>query len=357
MDKQLKRQGKTIADMPTDQRDMGPDYNPLAAAVQQKEIAGGANMMPEQTPEAAQERMASRQLGSVVPSQITDTGWYDVPMQELGYAGKLYPADLRMIYRAATVAEIRHWSTLDDAAQPMDAAQHITDMIAVCVRCISKSGSRTYSHKDIYEHDKWKLLILIHQLTFPENAELTNPIVFNITSGTCKHQFKLNLSPDNIHWDIPTNNGEHPGIEAFDKYIDAEFGGWLINTKSFGSFRIKPPTMGNGKAFADYMLTLDPEKMRSSHRLIMNAQWFAPDWRELTSNAKVEACCQAFNSMDPLNEMPLKLDILDSVRILPAETIKFTCPQCNTEGTAPFRFPKGIKQVFRRISNIESELL
>ena len=66
-------------------------------------------------------------------SETTEPGWFNVNMTKLAAQGRLYPADMQLIYRAARTAEIRHWSNLDDSASNIDAADHLTDLISVCV--------------------------------------------------------------------------------------------------------------------------------------------------------------------------------------------------------------------------------
>lgn len=329
-------------------------FNPLADHLDKMDAAIEETNSTTSEQEASQEafqrmqQMAGIRTIATPESAVTMTGWFDVDMSQLGHKGKLYPEDLKIIYRAARASEIRHWSNLDDTSSAAEAGQHIVDMLAVCCKCVSKSGEHQYSHKDIYEHDKWKLLMMIHDITFPENAELTNPITLEITSGTCKHKFKLDLHADNIHCIEPD--------ELLDKYIDSVNGGWIVKTRSLGDVALKPPTMGVGEAFAQYIATLDLETMRNAKSVLLATQWFALDWRGL-NNKKILQLCQDFNALEPMKTLPLMLDIMDKAKIMPAETIKFVCPVCKMEGEAPFRFPNGVKQIFRPISNIESELL
>ena len=281
-------------------------------------------------------------------SETTQTGWFNVDMSQLGKQGLLYPNDLQLMYRAARTAEIRHWSNMDESASIIEASEHITDMISVCVKAVSKSGRNQYSYKDIYEHDKWKLLMLIHEVTFPENSELTNPIRLKIT-GACKHSYEMSLSSDNITFVEPD--------EKFDKYIDSEEGVYNVVTKTLGTVRFKPSTIGVAEVFKNYVSTLDREQILNAKITLMVCQYLAIDWRNFKSNKDVEKLCQNFNGLNAFKEMPLMLDIYNKIKILPADIIKTTCPTCGMEGTAPFRFQQGIKQIFTPVSNLDEELL
>lgn len=281
-------------------------------------------------------------------SETTEPGWFNVDMTKLAAQGRLYPADMQLIYRAARTAEIRHWSNLDDSASNIDAADHLTDLISVCVRPVSKSGTRQYSYKDIYEHDKWYLIMLIHDITFPEGSEITNPIKLKIT-GACKHEYEMQMTAANITY-IENDS-------RMDKYIDSENGMFRIQTKSYGEICMKPSTIGVSDAFRPYIATLDQSQIQNARTNIFFSQWQVLDWRQLKNNKDVERVCQAYNAMDPFKELPLKLDIYEKCRILPSGVINTKCPVCGLEGTAPFRFPEGIKQIFRPISNLDSELL
>lgn len=281
-------------------------------------------------------------------SETTTTGWFNVDMTKLGASGKLYPSDMQLMYRAARTAEIRHWSNLDDSASNIDAADHLTDLVSVCVRAVSKSGNNVYSYKDIYEHDKWYLIMLIHDATFPEGSELTNPIKLKV-SGSCKHDYEMSMTAANIMF---VNNDA-----KMDKYIDSNLGCFRVKTKTYGDILMKPTTIGVSEAFRPYIATLDQQQIQNAKTNIFFSQWRALDWRKLKTNKDVELLCQSYNAMDPFKELPLKLDIYEKCLILPANTILTKCPVCGLEGTAPFRFPNGIKQIFRPISNIDEELL
>lgn len=337
----------------TDQAHLNPlqeHLDKLDAQVQEETSVDDAAAEKEASREAFEcmQRMAGVRITATPESAVTMTGWFDVDMSQLGYGGRLYPQDLKIVYRAARAAEIRHWSNMDDSNLNAQVAQHLTDLIAVCCRCVSISGNNQYSYKDIYEHDKWKLIMMIHDLTFPENSEVTNPILLDVTSGVCKHHFKLNLSADNIHFVEPDS--------MLDKYIDSENGGYLVNTKSLGQIALKPSTIGVGEAMAQYMMKLDIETQRNIIGIAPVVAMQLGDWRGLNDKLILQAF-QEFNGIEPLKALPLLLDIADKATVKAAETIKFVCPHCKMEGEAPFRFPNGIKQIFRPISNIESELL
>ena len=331
--------------IPADGGENAGRNNPLASVVEEAEAATKINDSAiDAATEVAQERIAERAR----QSEVTETSWFNVDMSKLAKQGRLYPSDLQIIYRACRSGEIRHWSNLDDNANPAEVATYLNDIVKVCVRCVSKSGMNHWSVDDIYEHDKWYLIMLIHGLTFPENSELTNPITLEISSGTCKHNFKLDLTADNMTWDEPD--------ESMDKYIDSETGCYRVQTRSYGELILKPSTIGVGKVFAEYMRTLDKDTLMNAKTYILAAQWLTPDWRGLNVK-KAEQICQSFQAMDAFKELPLKLKILSKCMILASNNIKFTCPKCHMEGEAPFRFPEGIKQIFQPVQNLESELL
>lgn len=330
--------------IPADGGENAGANNPLARSVQAIDDATGVNSDIIAATEAKQEAIQEQQR----QSEVTSSGWFNVDMTKLAAHGKLYPDDMQIMYRACRAGEIRHWSNLDDNANLLEAAQYLTDIISVCVKCVSKSGNYAYSHKDIYEHDKWYLIMLIHEVTFPENSELANPIKLEVSSGTCKHTFTLDLGSEHLHFIEPD--------EMMDKYIDSERGVYDVATKSYGSFVCKPPTIGVATAFTEYMKTLDKDTVLNAKAIIVAAQWLAIDWRGL-NNKKVEALCQQFQQMDAFKELQVKMGILKKCHISAADTIKFVCPHCHMEGEAPFRFPNGIKQIFQPVQNIESELL
>ena len=64
------------------------------------------------------------------------------------FGGKQYPSNIEFDVRAANTAEIRHWSSLDDTANPRILLDYFNDIIDKCVKVLN--GSTT----DIKEADR-----------------------------------------------------------------------------------------------------------------------------------------------------------------------------------------------------------
>ena len=83
-------------------------------------------------------------------------GWQKLPIDDLPTKGLFYPVGTEIAIRSATAAEIRHWSTIQEA-DPFaldDMLNHIIE------RCVSFKAPDVHSSwKDIKEVDRFYILL------------------------------------------------------------------------------------------------------------------------------------------------------------------------------------------------------
>jgi hypothetical protein len=96
-----------------------------------------------------------------------DLGWKNVPVENLPSQGLFYEVGTQVAIRAAGVAEIRHWSTIDE-----NDLLGVDDMLNFIIEkcCRIKVPGKPGTYKDLKEIDRFSLIFAIRDFTF-KNGE------------------------------------------------------------------------------------------------------------------------------------------------------------------------------------------
>ena len=92
-------------------------------------------------------------------------GYHNIKVDTLPSGGMFYVKDAEISIRSAKVAEIRHFSTMDET-NILDVDDKLNAILESCLRITSKK--KRLSFKDILEEDRFYLILAIRDLTFPE---------------------------------------------------------------------------------------------------------------------------------------------------------------------------------------------
>ena len=113
-------------------------------------------------------------------------GYHDVPVVSLPSSGMFYPDDTQVSIRAAKVAEVRHFSAIDEQ-NILDVDEKLNAIVESCIRITSKNTRLSY--KDLCEEDRFYILLSIRDLTFPEPE--TNLTVDHRDTKGMKHTIDI----------------------------------------------------------------------------------------------------------------------------------------------------------------------
>ena len=156
-------------------------------------------------------------------------GYHAIPIKSLPSAGMFYPEGVELHIRSAKVVEIRHFSTMDEN-NILDVDEKLNSILESCTRVTS--SKKRISYKDLLEEDRFFLILSIRDLTFPEPE--TNLSVDHVDKKGETH--KIEVLKDNFtYFKVPEN---------IEKYYDSTERAFLIETKSFGTLQMAPPTIG-----------------------------------------------------------------------------------------------------------------
>jgi len=191
-------------------------------------------------------------------------GFHDIPTVELPSAGMFYPSDTEVSIRSAKVLEIRHFSTVDEQSI-LDVDSKLNSILESCTRV--KSGKKMMSYKDLCEEDRFYVILSIRDLTFPEPE----------SALTLDHKDKKGVSHSIAvekkyfqYFSIP---------KELDKYYNKAEKTFLIQTKSFGTITMRPPSVGIMQQMTGYIKERQEEGVEIDQSVLQIMPYLISEWR------------------------------------------------------------------------------
>jgi hypothetical protein len=314
----------------------------------ERELAAREKQTTVETPdvEAMEEAIEREGLGSVNMDKFKpDTatapdlalGWHEIPMSSLPSEGRFYPVDTVLKIRAAKVAEIRHFSTIDEN-NILDVDSKLNAIVESCTMVSSKSTRVSY--KDICEEDRFILILQIRDLTFPEPE---NSLKVDYTSKTGKkHEVEIKREYFD-YFRVPAD---------VEKYYDAEARGYVIRTKSYGEIFMRPPSIGVMQEITTYIRDRRDSGQEIDQSLIQIAPYVATDWRRFNQKRLFELEVEMNGWSNGQYLLLYKLAEKVKVGIKPELLVTIE----DEEASIPINFRDGIKSLFI-VQDLAGELL
>ena len=279
---------------------------------------------------------------NISPNPDMILGWHPIHVEEMPSAGLFYPSDISITIRAAQVAEIRHWSTLNERDM-FDVEDKLNHIMQNC--CKIQSRGRILSWKDILEEDRIFVILAIRELTFKDGE---NKLQVEKQCVECGHKNVIEIKNKNWTYNkLPAD---------LIKYYDDEKRLLAIQTKSFGVIEMKPPTIGVFQIVTKFIQDKNRagEYWDQSYTQIL--PYLQKEWRGFIEkdifNGEVD-----FKGWDEKKYM-LYYRLAEKVKIGVKPDISCKCSECDAEVIAQVNFQQsgGVKGLFA-ISDITGELL
>jgi len=250
-------------------------------------------------------------------SQPNELGFKNIPLENLPSGGRFYVDSFSLTIRSATVAEIRHWSTIDE-----------TDMLSVddqlnyiLERCAEvRIDGELVSWKEILEIDRFFIIFKIQELTFP-NGENQLPHKFECT---CEPKFseKLTIESSMLRiFDFPQE------LEQF--YSDEERAYSVKSAKMDAEFNLYMPTLGTMSKLREIIIDLTSKGKELDKAFIKIVPYLIGNWETLDSA-----------TYSALNQESLKWNIpkftfiskfADEIQKSKKQILKADCPNCGSK--------------------------
>jgi len=293
----------------------------------------------------------SRQLGKVTADDPeiqrlnAISGYTTLDLTEFPSRGKFYRDDFEIHIRAARVQEIRAFSTIDEEnLQEVDGG--LNALVVGC--CKVQYGNQRGSYKDILEEDRVYLILAIRELTFKTGEQMLQMPVGkkSCKTSTCKSQEGVELKTTNLQFNSV--------IDSVEKYYDPIDKCYSVETKSYGTIKMAPPTIGVMRAITEYIREKEETNQPWDKSSISVIPYLQREWRGW-KDKDIFSLITSFQGWDT-TKYTIVYRLAEDMKIGVKPEMVFPCQSCGEEVIVPLTFPGGIKALFI-ISDISSELL
>lgn len=261
-------------------------------------------------------------------------GYVRVPIESLPSRGLFYPDGTTIAIRAASVQEIRHWSTIDENDYSgMDDVLNF-----VMERCTqTKMPGSVSSWKDIKEIDRFYLIFAIREFTF-KNGE--NKLYVPTDDGD-----KVEVRKEMIkYFDMD---------EELERFYDPVEKCIKLETKSGEVVKCYLPSIGITQFIKRYVQNKQQSQQPFDKAFLKFAPFLFNEWRALNQTTyEKEVQESSFWSINKISAVSKVADLLAG-GVDPK--LKYTTPG-GAELETPLNFQGGIKSIFL-ISDIFDELV
>ena len=264
-------------------------------------------------------------------------GYHAIPIKSLPSAGMFYPEGTELHIRSAKVVEIRHFSTMDEN-NILDVDEKLNSILESCTRVTS--NKKRMSYKDLLEEDRFFLILSIRDLTFPEPE--SNLSVDHLDKKGDTH--KTEVSKDNFtYFKVP---------ESIDKYYDRAERTFLIETKSFGTIQLAPPTIGIMQKMTAYIKDRQEKSLKVDQSVLQIMPYMITEWRGFTDKEIFKFEIEMNSWSNKKYSLIYKLAEQMKVGIKPDMNVQIG----DDWEDVPIGFRDGIKSIFI-VQDIAGELL
>lgn len=266
-------------------------------------------------------------------------GYIPLLVANLPSQGKFYRNDMQISIRAARVAEIRDFSTMDEN-NLFDVDEKLNNILATCVR-IEFTGRRG-SYKDLLEEDRLFVILSVRELTFKTGENKL------IMKSRCKH-----CGHDN-EFELKTTTLQYHDSSEISKYYDAEMKAFIFSTKTEGSVVMAPPTIGVMRVITELIKTKEEKKEKWDKSFLQVLPYLHREWRGFDDKAIFQMNIE-FNGWSE-KKFSIVYRLAEKMRIGVKQELDMLCANCDAEVAVPVTFPGGVKSLFV-VSDIFEELL
>ena len=251
-----------------------------------------------------------------VPNQL---GLKSIPLSFLPSQGKYYLPGFELSIRSATVAEIRHWSTIDenDLLSVDDQLNYILERCAT----VTIDGVPA-SWKEILEIDRFYIIFRIQELTFP-NGENYIPHKFECACDENEpYSEKKPISSSMLSaFDFP---------EELEVFYSEELKAYRVESEKLNtSFNLFLPTLGTMQKLRDIVLDINRAGKKIDKAFLKVVPYLIGDWDSLTP--------QTFSALNEesltwhINKFTFITKFADAIQKSKKQILKDDCPKCGAK--------------------------
>ena len=255
-------------------------------------------------------------------------GFKAIPVSVLPTRGWFYPEGMTIAISPAKIAEIRHWSTIEET-DDIGVDEAINFIMERCTKI--SFGDTMGSFKDLKEIDRLYLIFAIRELTF-KNGQ--NKLKAEFPDGDTLRTVELTKEMIS-YFEMP---------EEFEKYYDANERCFIFeDPESDEILKAYFPSIGVARAVSDWENTMKTKRLQVEPDFRQAAQFVTKDWRQITnenlSKMRIDSNGWSLWKVSMLSYFATK--ILNTVN--PTMKVKM---KNGTEEVVPLNFQGGLKALF-----------
>jgi hypothetical protein len=274
-----------------------------------------------------------------------ESPWKNIPVDNLSSQGFGYPEGMEIAIKAATVAEIRHFSTIDEN-DPISVDDKINYIIEKC-SMIRYSGG-ILSYMDLYQEDRFYIFMAIRDFTFIKGEnKILIPTENKCDKDECPIPSQVELKSNLL--------SSYRLDEKIKKYYDHDSGCFILTPKNGEEpIQLFIPTIG----IVAKIKKLLREKSRAGKKYDESFAAFSPyvipNWRDLSESLYDEY--ERISKGWTYTQFNIVDSITKEITFATRNEINLNCQRCGAEVAAPIRFRGGLRSLYI-ISDIFGELL
>jgi len=277
----------------------------------------------------------STETATQATNEFKDTKWHDLPLQTLPL-GKLYHPGFRFEFRAAELAEIQHYSTIDNN-DVLDIRNKLNDILKACLK-VTLPNNKPGSYLDLKLGDRIYVIYTIREITFQKGKILSVPV--QCPNEKCNNKFDIELV--------------RPHIEIYDQteeiwnFYVPQYQGFVFNTTiSEEPILINLPTIGIQESFRKWMQDKEYKNEEIDESFVKIAPYLInkndltieeiDEFKERMQNLTIEEFEFINDVVDRFKNKDFKVGIKGLTK---------KCPKCGLEVHTDAVFPERASDIF-----------
>jgi hypothetical protein len=297
-----------------------------------------AEAKPEQKPPSLGKAVTPMQESTI--GGANDLFWKNIPLETLPSRGFFYPDGAEITIKAATVSEIRQWSTIDDQDM-LDIDDKLNYIIEKCCRFKIKGGQTWLTWRDISELDRLALIFMIQEMTFPADQNSLY-VKFECIEG-CESDARWSdnvkiKSPMLKFIDIP---------EDVMKYYSPEYKCFEVQSAKLNeTFYLYMPTIGAVERLRARIAEVRKSGKSPDRAFISIAPYLIQDWQSLNQQAYTTLSRESFGWH--INKFTFIKKFTEMIERARLSMVNTQCPKCGNKVSTPLFQQSGftVKDLF-----------
>jgi hypothetical protein len=301
---------------------------------------------PEPTTKDAGPKKATslgKATGPMLESTIAganDKFWKNIPFTSLPSQGLFYPEGSEITIKAASVSEIRQWSTIDDTDM-LDVDDKLNFVIEKCCRFKVKGGQSWLTWRDISELDRLALIFMIQEMTFPKDE---NSLFVKIEcNASCTAESR---------WEdeVKVRSSMLQFIELpqeIMKYYSAQLKCFEIKSEKLNeTFYLYMPTIGAVERLRARISESRKAGRTLDKAFISLSPYIVQDWQKLSQQAFADLSNSSFGWH--INKFTFIKKFTEMIEDARSSMVGMPCPKCGGRVTTPLFQKSGftVKDLF-----------